>query len=108
MANAVVSYDEEGGDQEMMAAAQRVHEMMRRYWELMVDTGADSKVLDQLSNLLFMRRKSKDPKVQELAFASQEETLHAILSVMKIRSSFCAARTSTILSTFSPLKSALN
>ena len=92
MANAVVSYDEEGGDQEMMAAAQRVHEMMRRYWELMVDTGGDPKVLDQLSNLLFMRRKSKDPKVQELAFASQEETLHAILSVVKIRSSFLRSK----------------
>ena len=88
----MVSYGDESDDQEMMTDAKRVHEGMRECWENMHDTDADPDVLDSLSNLLFMKRKSKEPKSQELAFASQEETLHAILSVLKIRSTFLRSK----------------
>ena len=58
----------------------------------MHDTDFDPGVLDSLSNLLFMKRKSKEPNSQERAFASQEETVHAILSVLKIRKSFLRSK----------------
>ena len=91
-ANAVVSDGDESDDQDVMTDADRVHETMRQCWEVMHDTDFDPGVLDSLSNLLFMKRKSKEPNSQERAFASQEETVHAILSVLKIRKSFLRSK----------------
>ena len=91
-ANAVVSYGDESDDQEMMTVAQRVHEGMRQCWEELHDTDFDPGVLDSLSNLLFMKRRSKEPNSQERAFASQEETVHAILNERDTSSRFqCVA-----------------
>jgi hypothetical protein len=85
----------------MESDADAAHDKMRQMWEVRYDVEYEPKIISQLSRVLFLKRKpldnsagaSQPGKEHELdedstAFASQEETRQAILSVLKLRQVF--------------------
>ena len=84
--------------------ADDLHRELRKLWDDRYDEEYDPKVLHHLSLLLFKKRKSTEPadtdpagapqhgSEYDTAFASQEETGRAILSVLKLRHDFLRSK----------------
>ena len=84
--------------------ARALHTEMRDFWDQRYECEYDKKLLNQLSLLLFKKRKSPQPADEdragapqpssdaETAYASQAETVRAIVSVLQIRQDFLARK----------------
>ena len=77
--------DDEQAYIDVKQRADEVHNEMREYWNQRYEGEYDPKLLDQLSRLLFMKRKRAEPAEEDSAgaphdpaFASQAETARAI------------------------------
>eukprot|EP00959_Pyramimonas_sp_CCMP1952_P285571 5971070-Pyramimonas_sp.AAC.1 len=69
---------------------------MGNFWGERCDAQCDPKLFDHLSRLLFMKRMSAERDSAEggadTAYASQEETGRAILSVLRVRQQFLQSK----------------
>ena len=74
-------------DEDVKLRAEELHTQMRGYWNERYDGEYKQDLIDNLSRLLFMKRKGDHPagKDCDTAFASQEETVRAIQSVLQVR-----------------------
>ncbi len=81
-------------EDEVARHAHDLHTQMREFWDRRYDAEYDPRLLDQLSHLLFMKRKSAQPAQEDndTAFASQEETARGILSVLRVRDEFLRSK----------------